>query len=65
MGREAGLEIYIIDLPNHWANAVRYGNTLYTVEPQGVQVKYRDTSKFGTLTVADYSRYTERIVVER
>jgi hypothetical protein len=65
MGREAGLEMYIIDLPDHWANAVRYGNTLYTVEPQGVQVKYRDTSKFGTLTVADYARYTERIVVER
>jgi hypothetical protein len=65
MGREAGLEMYIIDLPGHWANAVRYGNTLYTVEPQGVKVKYRNTNKFGNLTVADYARYTEQIVVER
>ncbi|MDR0877686.1 MAG: hypothetical protein LBN21_06510 [Treponema sp.] len=65
MGREAGLEMYIISLPTHWANAVRYGNTLYTVEPQGIRVKYRDTSKFGNLTVADYARYTEQIVVEK
>jgi hypothetical protein len=65
MGREAGLEMYIINLPGHWANAVRYGNTLYTVEPQGIRVKYRDTSKFGKLTVADYARYTEQIVVEQ
>jgi hypothetical protein len=65
MGREADLEMYIIDLPNHWANAVRYGNTLYTVEPQGVQVKYRETSKFGSLTVGEYARHTGRIVVER
>ncbi|GHU90112.1 hypothetical protein FACS189476_09850 [Spirochaetia bacterium] len=65
MGREAGLDMYIISLPGHWANAVRYGNTLYTVEPQGVKVKYRDTSKFGKFTLADYARYTEQIVVER
>jgi hypothetical protein len=65
MGREAGLEMYIISLPGHWANAVRYGNTLYTVEPQGITVKYRDTSKFGNLTVADYARCTEQIVVGR
>jgi hypothetical protein len=65
MGREAGLEIYIINLPNHWANAVRYKNTLYTVEPQGVYVKYRNTSKFGSITVAEYAKYTQEIVVEK
>ncbi|GHV48157.1 hypothetical protein AGMMS49546_38470 [Spirochaetia bacterium] len=65
MGREAGLEMYIISLPGHWANALRHGNTLYTVEPQGVTVKYRNTNKFGNFTVADYARYTEQIVVER
>jgi curved DNA-binding protein CbpA len=65
MGREAGLEMYIINLPNHWANAVRYKNTLYTVEPQGVTVKYRNTSKFGSITIAEYAKYAQEIVVEK
>jgi hypothetical protein len=65
MGREAGLEMYIINLPNHWANAVRYKNTLYTVEPQGITVKYRNTSKFGSITIAEYAGYTREIVVEK
>ncbi|GMO70100.1 MAG: hypothetical protein Ta2A_18640 [Treponemataceae bacterium] len=65
MGRQAGLDIYIIDLPGHWANAIKYGNTLYTIEPQGVYVRYRDTSRFGNLTVKEYAKYATSIVVEK
>jgi hypothetical protein len=66
MGRKAGLEMYIIDLPGHWANAVRYGRTLYTIEPQGYDVKYnREAAQFGVQNVTQYARYTENIVVEK
>jgi hypothetical protein len=66
MGRKAGLEMYIIDLPGHWANAVRYGRTLYTIEPQGYEAKYsREAAQFGIQNVTQYAGYTENIVVEK
>ncbi|GAB6392137.1 MAG: hypothetical protein MdMp014T_1510 [Treponematales bacterium] len=66
MGRKAGLEMYIIDLPGHWANAVRYGRTLYTIEPQGYDVKYnREAAQFGVQNVTQYAGYTENIVVKK
>jgi hypothetical protein len=66
MGRQAGLEMYIIDFSDHWANAVRYNNTLYTIEPQGYdKVRYRETVKFGARNVTQYALYTENIVVEK
>jgi hypothetical protein len=66
MGRQAGLEMYIIDLPDHWANAVRYGNTLYTIEPQGYdKVRYRENVTVGARNVTQYALHTENIVVEK
>jgi len=66
MGRKAGLEMYIIDLPGHWANAVRYGNTLYTIEPQGYDAKYsREAVSFGVNVISEYARNTTDIVMEK